>query len=183
MNTGVSRSKNNPQSAIHNRKSKGEGAYKEQESGEIVPSFERSEAFDQEPRQEPAQDTAEGKFKEAEMRQVEATARTIGIPSLRAKQNVEVTGVGRKFSGVYYCHSVRHHIGKRGYSCELKLKKNALGKGAGEKAGDTEGTANEQEAQPNAAAGLPIADMVTVDAESGANGAALPQTKEVPDKT
>ncbi len=146
----------------------GEGAYKEQETGEIVPSFERSEAFDQEPRQEPAQDAAEGKFKEAEMRQVEATAKTIGIPSLRAKQNVEVTGVGRKFSGVYYCHSVRHHIGKRGYSCELKLKKNALGKGAGEKAGDTQGTANEQEAQPDAAAGLPIADMVTVDAESGA---------------
>ncbi len=58
----------------------GEGQYKEQESGEIVPSFERSEAFDQEPRQEPAQDTAEGKFKEAEMRQVEATAKTIGIP-------------------------------------------------------------------------------------------------------
>ena len=88
----------------------GEGAYKEQESGEIMPSFERSEAFDQEPRQEPAQDAAEGKFKEAEMRH----AKTIGIPSLRAKQNIEVTGVGQKFSGVYYCHSVRHKIDDRG---------------------------------------------------------------------
>jgi phage protein D len=146
----------------------GEGAYKEQESGEIVPSFERSEAFDQEPRQEPAQDAAEGKFKEAEMRQVEATAKTIGVPSLRAKQNVEVTGVGAKFSGVYYCHSVRHKIDGRGYSCELKLKKNALGKGAGEKAGDTQGTANEQEAIPNSDFALPLAEMVSIDAESGA---------------
>ncbi len=145
----------------------GEGRYKEQESGEIVPSFERSEAFDQEPRQEPAQDTAEGKFKEAEMRQVEATAKTIGIPSLRAKQNIEVTGVGRKFSGVYYCHSVQHKIDGHGYSCELKLKKNALGKGAGDKAGDTQGAANEKETQPGADAAVPRAEMVTIDANSG----------------
>ena len=142
----------------------GEGQYKEQETGEIVPSFERSEAFDQEPRQEPAQDSAEGKFKEAEMRQVEATAKTIGIPALRAKQNIEVLGVGRKFSGVYYCHSVRHHIGKRGYSCELKLMKNALGKGAGEKAGDAQGLTNEQEATVRPE---PLV-MVTVDGNSGA---------------
>lgn len=145
----------------------GEGAYKEQESGEIMPSFERSEAFDQEPRQEPAQDAAEGKFKEAEMRQVEATAKTIGIPTLCAKQNVEVTGVGRKFSGVYYCHSVRHKIDDRGYSCELKLKKNALGKGAGDKADSAQGTTNEQEAIPNTESGSPPAEMVTIDAESG----------------
>lgn len=142
----------------------GEGQYKEQETGEIVASFERSEAFDQEPRQEPAQDAAEGKFKEAEMRQVEATAKTIGIPSVCAKQNIEVTGVGGKFSGVYYCHSVRHHIGKRGYSCELKLKRNALGKGAGDKASDIQGSKNEQEttAQPEPPA------MVTVDGNTGA---------------
>ena len=50
----------------------GEGTFKEQESGQIVPSFERSEGFHEEPRQEPAQDLAEGKFKEADLRQVEA---------------------------------------------------------------------------------------------------------------
>jgi len=54
--------------------------YKEQESGQIVPSFERSEGFHEEPRQEPAQDLAEGRFKEAELRQVEAVAVTIGLP-------------------------------------------------------------------------------------------------------
>ncbi len=73
-----------------------------------MPTFDRSEGFHEEPRQEPAQDLSEGKFREAELRQVEADAVTIGIPALRAKQNVEVKGVGRKFSGVYYCHSVRH---------------------------------------------------------------------------
>ena len=58
----------------------GEARYKEQESGQIVPSFERSEGFHEEPRQEPAQDLAEGRFKEAELRQVEAVAVTIGLP-------------------------------------------------------------------------------------------------------
>ncbi len=78
----------------------GEAAYKERESGRIVPSFERSEGFHEEPRQEPAQDLAEGTFAAAELHQVEAVAVTLGIPGLRAKQNVEIKGVGAKFSGV-----------------------------------------------------------------------------------
>jgi phage protein D len=143
----------------------GEARYKEQESGQIVPSFERSEGFHEEPRQEPAQDLAEGRFKEAELRQVEAVAVTIGIPTLRAKQNVEVKGVGRKFSGVYYCHSVRHVIGEGGYHCELRLKKNALGKGAGEKSDEAKGRRNDQEAPPAPAEEPPA--MVTIDADTG----------------
>ena len=41
-----------------------------------APSFERSEAFDEEPKQEPAQDLAEGRFKDAELRQVEERPRS-----------------------------------------------------------------------------------------------------------
>ncbi|MGB9620364.1 MAG: hypothetical protein ACPL7K_08120, partial [Armatimonadota bacterium] len=62
-----------------------------------------------------------------------------------AKQNIEIRGVGRKFSGTYYCASVRH-IFQDGYSCELKLKRNALGKGAGAKAAEVKGKKNEHEA-------------------------------------
>lgn len=123
----------------------GEGKYRKQESGKIAQSFDRSEGFHEEPRQEPAQDKAEGQFKNAEMKQVEATAMTIGIPTLHAKQNIEVRGVGRKFSGTYYCTSVRHIFGD-GYSCEIKLKRNALGKGAGGKAAEVKGKQNKQEA-------------------------------------
>ncbi len=123
----------------------GEGRFRKQESGKVVASFERSEGFHEQPRQEPAQDKAESHFKNAEMRQVEATATTIGIPTLVAKQNIEVRGVGRKFSGTYYCTSVRHIFGD-GYSCELKLKRNALGKGAGSKSFEVKGKRNEQEA-------------------------------------
>ena len=143
----------------------GEAAYKEQESGRIVPSVERSEGFHEEPHQEPAQDLAEGTFAKAELRQVEAMAITLGIPGLRAKQNVEIKGVGAKFSGAYYCHAVRHVIGEGGYSCELKLRKNALGRGAGDKAVETQGRRNEQEAPP-----VPVDEpppMVRIDADSG----------------
>jgi phage protein D len=144
----------------------GEATYREQETGQVQPSYERSEAFDEEPRQEPAQDLAEGKFREAELRQVEADAATIGIPSLKAKQNIEIKGVGRKFSGVYYCHSVRHSLDGNGYSCELKLKRNALGKGAGAKSEAAKGKPNETEAPATPQETPP--PMVTVDAETGA---------------
>ena len=123
----------------------GEGKYRKQESGKITQSFDCLESFLEESRHDSAQDMYESHFKSAEMRQVEATAVTIGIPTLHAKQNIEVRGVGRKFSGTYYCTSVRH-IFQDGYSCELKLKRNALGKGAGSKAAEVKGKKNEHEA-------------------------------------
>ena len=92
----------------------GEAAYKEQESGRIVASAERSEGFHEEPRQEPAQDLAEGKFAEAELRQVEAVAITMGIPTLRAKGNIEVKGVGGQVLRrlLLPCGAPRHRRGR-----------------------------------------------------------------------
>lgn len=121
----------------------GEGQFKEQATGRVVPSFERSEGFHEEPKQEPAKDAADSKFKNAELQQVEATAVTLGIPTLRAKQNIEIIGVGKKFSGVYYCRSLRHSFGGDGYSCELTLRKNALGRGAGAKSEASKGRPND----------------------------------------
>ena len=143
----------------------GEAAYKEQESGKIVPSFERAEGFDEEPRQEPAQDVAEGIFSAAELGQVEAAAITVGLPTLKAKHNVEIRGVGAKFSGVYYCQAVRHVIGEGGYHCELQLKRNALGRGAGEHSSETKGRPNEQEAPAEPREAPP--EMVRIDADTG----------------
>ena len=93
---------------------------------------------------------AEEKFTQGELCQVTAEAVTVGLPSLRAKSNIEVRGVGRKFSGLYYLEAVRHRIDGSGYSCELTLRRNALGKGAGKTAPDTLGKQNAQHA-PTAA--------------------------------
>ena len=70
------------------------------------------------------------------------------------------------FSGIYYCHSVRHSISGAGYLCELKLKKNALGKGAGDKSAESQGKPNDKEAPPTPQNEPPA--MVTIDADSGA---------------
>ena len=123
----------------------GEGVFQDNQSGHIVPTFDRAETIYEEPVTEPAQDLAEGRFKAAEMRQVEATALTIGLPDLAAKQNVAISGVGEKFSGIYYCISVRHTIDASGYQCEAKLRRNALGKGAGSRSEPAKGIPNRQE--------------------------------------
>ncbi|MHB0998525.1 MAG: phage late control D family protein [Armatimonadota bacterium] len=123
----------------------GESKYRKQESGKIIPSCDYSEGKYEQSKINPAHNHAESRFKDAELKQVEATAVTIGIPTLVAKQNIEIRGVGRKFSGIYWCSSVRH-VFQDGYSCELKLRRNALGKGAGAKASDASGKNNEQTA-------------------------------------
>lgn len=160
----------------------GEGKYRKHESGKIIPTYEHSENRLEREKHEPGQDHAESRFKNAELRQVEATAVTIGIPTLVAKQNIEIRGVGRKFSGIYYCTSVRH-VFQDGYSCELKLKRNAFGKCAGVKASDSKGRKNEQTAPKHAKKGAagtrkqsqstaprpvkPTPAMVRIDANTG----------------
>ena len=160
----------------------GEGSYREQESGRILPVYEHSESRHERQKHEPGQDHAENRFKNAELRQAEASAITIGIPTLAAKQNIAIRGVGRKFSGIWWCTSVRHVFGD-GYSCELKLRRNALGRGTGAKASDTKGRKNEQTApkhpkkgtafaksQSPSAAPMPIKPkpkMVKIDANTG----------------
>ncbi len=125
--------------------SAGEGKYRKQESGKIVPTYGHSESQHERQASEPGQAEAESRFKDTELKQVEATAVIIGMPALVAKQNIEIRGVGRKFAGIYWCTSVRH-VFQDGYSCELKLKRNALGSGTGAKASDTKGKRNEQTA-------------------------------------
>ncbi len=143
----------------------GEVKFREQESGHVVPSFERTESFHQEPEHEPGQDVAESRFKHAELQQVQATAKIIGLPTLRAKQNIEVRGIGKKFSGIYYVQTVRHTIGGNGYSCDLTLRKNAVGKSHADTASESLGKPNnEHGATPNQPA---APEMVTVDAETG----------------
>jgi len=143
----------------------GEGRFKEQETGQVTTSFTHAEKLHETPRSNQMQKAAEAKFKDAELKLIEATAVTIGLPQLKAKQNIEIKGVGRKFSGIYYCQSVRHNIDSSGYSCELKLKKNALGSGAGTKSAPVSGKKNTKKAPP--AAQKETVAMVTVNADTG----------------
>ena len=100
----------------------------------------------------PQRPAAEAAFVPGELDQVTAEAVTIGLPTLRAKTNLEIRGVGRKFSGLYHVETVRHRIDGSGYSCELTLQRNAVGSGAGTSAPTSRGTRNTQQASPAASA-------------------------------
>lgn len=45
-----------------------------------------------------------------------ATGTAIGIPDLRPGDNVEIKGVGQRFSGTYYITKVEHTLGSNGYT-------------------------------------------------------------------
>lgn len=115
---------------------------------------------------------AEDTFTQGELRQVTAEAVTVGLPTLRAKTNIDVRGVGRKFSGLYHVESVRHRIDGSGYSCELTLHRNAVGSGTGGTAPPSLGKRNAHHAPPAAprpASGPPRApaQQVVIDANTG----------------
>jgi hypothetical protein len=125
----------------------------------------------------PQRPTAEEKFLQGELGQVTAEAVTVGLPTLRAKTNIEVRGVGRKFSGLYHVDAVRHRIDGSGYSCELTLRRNAVGSGAGASAPDALGKRNRQHAPAAASSpassptrttsASPPRPRVTIDANTG----------------
>lgn len=141
----------------------GESKFSGNETGKVVPVFDTSETLHEKTGKTAIQDIAEGNFREAELTQVEAVATTVGLPTLQAKKNVEIKGVGKKFSGIWYCTSVRHSIGPSGYTCELHVKKNALGKGTGIKAADVKGRLNKEEAKSKP--DKPV--MIKIDANTG----------------
>ena len=105
------------------------------DAGRLVPVYDNATA----------RKIAESRFVASELRQIEATATTIGLPQLKAKTNLEISGVGARYSGNYYCRMVRHTINEGGYGCELTLRRNALGAGEASTADDSKGKLNSAE--------------------------------------
>lgn len=66
-----------------------------------------------------------GKVRTAAMQSVEATATTIGLPYLKAKDAVTIENVGAKFSGQWRVKRVKHSISRSGYTCDLTLCKDS----------------------------------------------------------
>lgn len=68
-----------------------------------------------------AGDRATGLARLAELRHVTGTGRTVGMPTLRCDSWVSVAGAGSRFSGPYYVGTVRHRVGRAGFSTEFGL--------------------------------------------------------------
>jgi phage protein D len=88
---------------------------KDDETGRVVPTPA--------PTQAQAKQEGEGKVTTSGMKAVEATAKTIGLPTLKAKDAITIENIGEKFSGNWRVKKVKHHISRSGYSCDLTLVK------------------------------------------------------------
>ena len=71
-----------------------------------------------------AKNSAKGKVKTSAMTAIEAEAKTIGLPYLKARETITIENIGKKFSGEWRITKVRHEISSSGYTCSLSLAKN-----------------------------------------------------------
>ena len=98
------------------------------EAGRVVPTPAPTSAA--------AKREGKGKVSTSAMGNIEATATTIGLPYLKAKDTVTIENIGNKFSGSWRIKKVCHKISRDSYMCDLTLcKANYEGSGGG-KAGD-----------------------------------------------
>ncbi len=54
---------------------------------------------------------------------ITGSGQVIGLPDLRPGDNLELDGLGRRFSGVYYVKKVEHTIGGSGYTTNFEVRK------------------------------------------------------------
>jgi len=58
---------------------------------------------------------------------IEGSCECIGIPELRPGTNVQIEGIGKRFSGKYYLKSVKHSIGDSGYTISFDVRRGGIG--------------------------------------------------------
>jgi phage protein D len=91
---------------------------KDDETGRVVPSPA--------PTQTQAKQEGAGKVATSAMKAIEATAKMIGLPTLKAKESVTIENIGKKFSGNWRIKKVKHQIAKGGYMCDLTFVKSDI---------------------------------------------------------
>jgi len=74
-----------------------------------------------------AKTEADSRYRKQEQKEVEASARIIGDPELRAKSIIKIVGISRQLSGLYYVKKHVHTIDRsNGYTGDLSLLRNAV---------------------------------------------------------
>lgn len=70
-----------------------------------------------------ARDLAISLLRERAYEFITGSGQVIGLPDLRPGDNVELTGLGKRFSGIYYVKKVEHAIGSSGYRTQFEVRK------------------------------------------------------------
>lgn len=113
--------------------------------------------------QKKAKKKASAKFKKAERRTVKLSMNVVGDPTLRAKSIIEVQGISSVLSGKYYVKEVKHSVSSSGYTCDLKLIRDAKGVYARRLTQKQKGRRNQSELRPQ----KDVREFVYVDPETG----------------
>ena len=73
-----------------------------------------------------ADQIAKGQFNDMALAYITGEGICVGQPDLRAGKTIEVTGIGKRFSGLYYVTSATHTYSKEsGYRTEFSVRRNA----------------------------------------------------------
>ena len=80
--------------------------------------------------QEEAEELAEALLAERAYKFLTATGKAIGLPDLRPGDNVEIDGVGGRFSGIYHVERTTHVLNASGLITEFKARKTFEGQRA-----------------------------------------------------
>ncbi len=70
-----------------------------------------------------ARDLARSLLAERAYEFVTGSGQVIGLPDLRPGDNLELTGLGTRFSGTYYVKKVEHSLGNSGYTSDFEVRK------------------------------------------------------------
>jgi uncharacterized protein len=120
---------------------------------------------------------ADARFVKAERETIKLAVQVVGDPTLAAKTVVEVRGISGLLSGKYYVTEAKHAIGSGGYTVDLKLKRDAKGKGSGQ------GDAKPQTGDKNTAKTPPAGAKKEVEAIDPETGKSRVEYRDDPGRT
>jgi phage protein D len=75
--------------------------------------------------QQEANEMARARLETQAMDYIQGGGSCVGNPELKSRTVVELTGLGRRFSGIYYITSTTHRIDSGGYLTSFEVKRNA----------------------------------------------------------
>jgi phage protein D len=73
--------------------------------------------------QEEADELAKALLAKRSYKFLEASGRVIGLPDLRPGDNLDLVGLGTRFSGTYYVRKVEHTLGNAGYTTHFDVQR------------------------------------------------------------
>lgn len=100
-----------------------------------------------------AKTKTQGLYKKASSQPRKCSAQAHGDPAFSAKSVVELSGIGRELSGLYYCSAVTHSIEPGKYTMSLKLQRDGTNGSGGVGTAKTEAKTNDKKTPAEVAAG------------------------------